>query len=34
MEKESNILEVSEEEIAIEELDARAGQRACGPPSW
>lgn len=34
MEKENNILEVSEEEIAIEELDARLGQRVCYPPSW
>ena len=34
MEKESNILEVSEEEIAIEELDARPSQRICTPPSW
>lgn len=34
MEKEGDILEVSEEEIVIEELDARPGQRLCTPPSW
>lgn len=33
MEKEDNILEVSEEEIAIEELDVRPSQRY-SRPTW
>ena len=33
MEKENDILEVSEEEIAIEELDVRPSQRATRP-TW
>lgn len=34
MKQESSILELSEEEIAIEELDARPSQRICYPPTW